>query len=78
MPSNGYPYSDRPNVRPPREIVQEAGDDVIAIVAKPYDLQQIIDAIRRVIGLARSGRRRVDSPSGGYSGSGSSETLTPA
>ena len=35
------------NVRRLREMVAEAGDDVIEIVGKPYDLEQIVNSLRR-------------------------------
>jgi response regulator RpfG family c-di-GMP phosphodiesterase len=36
------------NVHRLREIVTDAGDDVIEIVGKPYDLGQIVETVRRV------------------------------
>ena len=38
------------NVRRLREVVKEAGSDVIEIVGKPYDLEQIVATIKRVTG----------------------------
>jgi len=35
------------NVRRLREIVKDAGDDVIEIVGKPYDLQLVVDKLKR-------------------------------
>ena len=41
------------NVRRLREIVTAAGDDVIEIVGKPYDLDQILQAVKRAAGTAQ-------------------------
>lgn len=37
------------NVRRVQEMVPEAGDEVIEIVGKPYDLQQVVDAVRKAV-----------------------------
>ena len=42
------------NERRLHEIVADAGSDVIEIVGKPYDLQQVIDAVRRATGTPAS------------------------
>ena len=38
------------NVKRLREMVAEAGDDVIEIVGKPYDLEQIVTVLKRATG----------------------------
>ena len=35
------------NVRRLREIVKDAPDDIVEIVGKPYDLQQVVDKLKR-------------------------------
>jgi len=35
------------NVRRLQEVVKEAGSDIIEIVGKPYDLQQVVDKLKR-------------------------------
>ena len=42
------------NVRRLRELVPEASRDVIEIVGKPYDLDQVVDAVRRAIVTGQS------------------------
>ena len=37
------------NVRRFRELVQDASGDVIEIVGKPYDLDQVVEAVKRAI-----------------------------